>query len=163
MRRPSGGALVRVAVAAGLTAYVLWQSNPSEIARALARANWWLVAAAVGLALVDRAVNAYRWFLLLRPLSPAARPPAGAILRVFFVSTFVGTFLPISVGGDAVRAYSLSRHGVGMADSIASVLLDRAFGSLSILLVAGVAAVYAPPAVPEWLTVAAAAAAVTGA
>ena len=28
-------------------------------------------------------------------------------MRIFFVSTFVGTFLPASVGGDAVRAFSL--------------------------------------------------------
>ena len=163
MTRPSAGALARVAVAAGLTAYVLWQSNPSEALRALARADWRFVAAVVALVFADRALNAYRWFLLLRPLSPAARPPASAILRVFFVSTFVGTFLPTSVGGDAVRAYALSRHGVGLADSIASVLLDRAFGSLSILLVAGIAAAYAPPAVPDWLPVAAGAAAIAGA
>ena len=30
-------------------------------------------------------------------------------MRIFFVSTFVGTFLPASVGGDAVRAYSMAR------------------------------------------------------
>jgi len=161
--RPSAGALGRVAVAAGLTTYVLWQSNPSEAARALARADWRLVAATLALVLADRSLNAYRWFLLLRPLSPAARPPIGAILRVFFVSTFIGTFLPTSVGGDAVRAFSLSRLGVRLADSIASVFLDRAFGSLSILLVAAVAAASAPPSVPAWLPIAAWAAALAGA
>ena len=32
-------------------------------------------------------------------------------MRIFFVSTFVGTFLPASVGGDAVRAYALAQGG----------------------------------------------------
>ena len=45
---------------------------------------------------------AYRWLVLLCIIDPAARPPFVEIMRIFFVSTFVGTFLPASVGGDAV-------------------------------------------------------------
>jgi glycosyltransferase 2 family protein len=59
-----------------------------------------------------------------------------ALMRVFFVSTFLGTFLPASVGGDAVRAFGLSRLGVGGADAVASVLMDRLLGIVSILVVA---------------------------
>jgi uncharacterized protein (TIRG00374 family) len=79
---------------------------------------------------------AYRWLVLLRPLPEAARPPFLAVMRVFFVSTFVGTFLPASVGGDAVRAYALSQLKVPAADSVASVLMDRILGVLSLLLMA---------------------------
>jgi hypothetical protein len=147
---PSRSALARVAVAAGLTAYILWISDPAAALDALARADWRWIAAAVGLVLADRTLNAYRWLVLLRPVS-GARPPLSTILRVFFVSTFVGTFLPASVGGDAVRAVALSRHGVGMADSVASVLADRVFGAMSILLVGAAAAAFAPPSVPGWL------------
>ena len=57
-------------------------------------------------------------------------------MRIFFVSTFVGTFLPASVGGDAVRAYGLSKEGVGGVDAVASVLMDRLLGVVSILIVA---------------------------
>jgi uncharacterized protein (TIRG00374 family) len=64
------------------------------------------------------------------------RPPARAIMRIFFVSTFVGTFLPASVGGDAVRAYGLSKEGVRGVDAVASVLMDRLLGVVSILVVA---------------------------
>ena len=52
------------------------------------------------------------------------------------MSTFVGTFLPASIGGDAVRAYSLSNHNVPIADSMASVVVDRMLGVLSVLLMA---------------------------
>jgi uncharacterized protein (TIRG00374 family) len=57
-------------------------------------------------------------------------------MRIFFVSTFVGTFLPASVGGDAIRAYGLSKEGVGGVDAVASVLMDRLLGVISILVVA---------------------------
>ena len=50
--------------------------------------------------------------------------------------TFVGAFLPASVGGDAVRAYSVSRLNVHGGDAVASVLLDRMIGVASILLMA---------------------------
>jgi hypothetical protein len=79
---------------------------------------------------------AWRWLTLLRGIE-ANRPLASwALLRVFFVSTFVGTFLPGSIGGDAVRAYAATRHRVTMANAVASVAVDRLLGTLSVLLMA---------------------------
>lgn len=139
-------------MAVGLTAYLLWISDPPAIGRALRDVDWRFLAAAIALVLIDRALMAYRWLVLLRPV--AGRPPFLSVLRVFFVSTFVGTFLPASVGGDAVRAYALSQHGVRLAESVASVLVDRLLGVLAILLVAGAAALGAPPSVPAWVPIA---------
>jgi uncharacterized protein (TIRG00374 family) len=158
--RRSSGALARLAVAAGLTAYILWTIDPRAALDAFAAADGRWIAGAVALVLVDRALNAYRWLVLLRPIA-SARPPLSAVLRVFFVSTFVGTFLPASVGGEAVRALALSRYGVSMADSLASVLADRVFGALSILLVGALAAAFAPASVPGWLPIVTAVTAVT--
>ena len=56
-------------------------------------------------------------------------------MRIFFTSTFAGTFLPASVGGDAVRAYALARLRVAPAVAVASVVMDRLLGVLSIVLV----------------------------
>ena len=126
--------VVRLVIAAGLTGYLLWISHPGEIGRATAgAAPSWLLFACV-LVLVDRTLMAWRWIALLRPLTSEAPPDLADVIRVFFVSTFVGTFLPASVGGDAVRAYSLSRHNVPAAPAVASVVMDRALGVASILL-----------------------------
>jgi uncharacterized protein (TIRG00374 family) len=142
------GVLARIAVAASLTAYVLWKSDPGAIGSTLRVADWRLVLGAVVLVLVDRALMAYRWLVLLRPVSADSRLPFWGVLRVFFISTFVGTFLPASIGGDAVRAIGLSRHNVHLADAAASVLLDRLLGTVGILLLAAAAALYGPPDVP---------------
>jgi len=122
-------------VAVALTAFIVWRSDPSAVfsAAGQARASW--LAVAVGLVAFDRALMAYRWVVLVRVLEPAERLPLRVILRVFFISTFVGTFLPVSVGGDAVRAYGLSRARVGGAASVASVLMDRLLGVVSLLIV----------------------------
>jgi len=126
----------RAAVAAGLTAYILWRSRPREVLAAVAAADWRFIAIAVALVLVDRALMAYRWLLLLCIIDRAERPPLVEIMRIFFVSTFVGTFLPMSIGSDAVRAYSMTRLNVRGRDAVASVFMDRMLGVASILVMA---------------------------
>jgi glycosyltransferase 2 family protein len=128
----------RLAVAVALTAFILWKADPAQVLRTTAGADWRWIGAAVALTLLDRTLMAYRWMVLLCSLSPGSRPPFGAVLRIFFVSTFVGTFLP-SVGGDLYRAYSLSRMHVSGVQAAASVLMDRLLGVLSIVLVGVVA------------------------
>jgi uncharacterized protein (TIRG00374 family) len=131
-------AAARAAVAAGLTGYILWNSHPREVLAALAGADWRLVAIAVLLVFADRALMAYRWVLLLCIIDRAERPPLGEVMRIFFVSTFVGTFLPASIGGDAVRAYRMAQLNVRGSDAVASVFMDRMLGVASILVVAAV-------------------------
>ena len=143
MKRPTPGTLLRLIFAAALVGYTLWTSDPRAVWRICTRASLAPLVAAVALVVADRALMAYRWFVLLRPLEGRNLPSFRTILRIFFVSTFVGTFLPASIGGDAVRAYSLSSHRVPIADSVASVFLDRMLGVLSVLVMSLVGLVLA--------------------
>jgi uncharacterized protein (TIRG00374 family) len=136
VKRRAIGGLLRISFAAALVGYTLWRANPRDVWDVCTHAAVSPLLVAVGLVLVDRALMAYRWFVLLRPLESRNLPPFGIILRIFFVSTFVGTFLPASIGADAVRAYSLSNYDVPIADAMASVVLDRMLGVLSVLLMA---------------------------
>lgn len=136
------GRLFRLAVAIGLTAYVLWRAAPSQVIGAAAGVDVKWVVEACALVVFDRALMAYRWWLLLCTIDPQHRPPLPVILRIFFVSTFVGTFLP-SVGGDVYRAYSLARYGVRGAQAASSVLMDRLLGVVSILVMAAAGLVLA--------------------
>lgn len=136
MKRFDMGHVIRLMVAAILTAVVLWKSDPAAVWHAIAGAHWPDVYVAVALVVFDRALMACRWLLLLHPLTHHSHPPVRAVMRIFFVSTFVGTFLPVSVGGDAVRSYILTRHDVSPGVSLASVFMDRMLGVLSILLMA---------------------------
>jgi len=129
------GRFLRPAAALALTAYVLWRANPGAVLAAMASADPAWIGAAAALVLVDRTLMAYRAIALLRPIDAASRPLVRDLVRIFFVSTFVGTFLPASVGGDAVRAYGLSRLRVPAGAAVASVLMDRLLGVVSILLV----------------------------
>jgi uncharacterized protein (TIRG00374 family) len=129
------GRIVRPLFALALTYYVLRRADPAAVLDAAAGADLRWFAPAIALVVVDRLLMAYRWIALLCTVEPGRRPPLTALFRVFFVSTFVGTFLPASVGGDVARALSLSRLNVASGAAVASVLVDRVLGVISILVV----------------------------
>lgn len=145
-----GGRWARLTIAVGLTGYLLfWKTHPTEILHAtLAASPSWL-ALACGLVLFDRALMAWRWLLLLRPLTAEAPPAFSAVMRVFFISTFLGTALPASIGADAVRTWSLRRHAVPGATVLASVVMDRVLGVVSVLLLGAAALAVSSAPVPQ--------------
>ena len=135
-------------MAVALTAFVVYQSHPSAILRATAGADLRWIAFAIALVLVDRTLMALRWIDLLSALTPGSRPRFGVILRIFFVSSFVSNFVP-SVAADMYRAYALARHDVHLAESAASVLMDRVLGVLSMVIVGGCALMVVPQVLVE--------------
>ncbi len=137
------GTLLRFAVAVGLTAWIVWQADLAAIAAAFSRTSWAWVGAACLLVLFDRLLMAYRWIGLLDVLQ-TRRPPVRSLLRTFFVSTFLGTFLVQTVGSDAIRTWSLARDGVPASESLASVLMDRMLGVVSLLISAAVGVALVP-------------------
>jgi uncharacterized protein (TIRG00374 family) len=133
---------IRILIAVVLTALAFYWSHPRAIFSAAAGADLRWLMAAIGLVLVDRTLMALRWIDLLVALTPGSRPPLSGVLRAFFVSSFVSNFVP-SVASDLYRAYELSRYDVHLAESTASVLMDRALGVLSVALVAAAALPFA--------------------
>jgi len=137
-RRRYFAILVRVAIAAALTLLSLSVSRPGEVLQVAARARLWPLLIAIGLVVIDRALMAHRWVLLVRAGSRDVRPPLATLIHVFLVSTFLGTFLPTGVGGEAIRAYGLMRAGVRTGWAAASVIMDRLLGVLSLAVIAGI-------------------------
>lgn len=127
--------VLRLVIAASLTVLVLWwKASPAAVWRAASAAEPSWIALALVLVAIDRLLNAYRWIWLLCPIERDRRPTTWSIVRVFFTSTFAGTFLPGTVGGDVVRAYGLARLQVPGAIAAASVAMDRLLGVLSLLI-----------------------------
>lgn len=129
---------LKLLLAAGLvwlaTRGVVW----ADVQDAFRRAAWPWFALCLGLVVVDRTLMAWRWIALLRAVESPPKQPLWPLLRIFFVSTFVSTFLPGtgSLGGDAVRALSLSRRGIATPQAVGSVAVDRLLGTVSVLLMA---------------------------
>jgi hypothetical protein len=95
-------------------------------------ANLLLVAVTLITVLMDRCLMAGRWIVLLEGLGIHA--PRRKVVKIFFLSTFFGSFLPTGIGGEAVRAVSLSRLTSKGVEAVTSVAMDRLLGMFSMLL-----------------------------
>ncbi len=123
---------LRVAISIGLVAFMISRLDTSNMMRFLRRADVFLVALTLLAVFADRVLMALRWMKLVEALS--VRPARAKLLKIFFLSTFFGSFLPSGVGGEAVRAISFSKLTSKGIESVASVALDRLIGLLSMLL-----------------------------
>jgi uncharacterized protein (TIRG00374 family) len=125
--------ILRIGVSVALIALLLSRLDVRNMARFLAGADWWLVGLTLLTVAMDRSLMAGRWIYLLEGLGIHA--PRVKVVKIFFLSTFFGSFLPTGIGGEAVRAVSFSRLSSKGVESVASVAMDRIMGMLSMLLI----------------------------
>ena len=140
--------ILRLAITAIILAILAMGIDMAESARAIAAIDLRYLALVLALVALDRMVMILRWVLLLRasgiPIS------TGDAARLFLVSSFVGSFLPAGIGGDAARAYGLSRDAATGSEAIASVAVDRILGVFSIVVMAMVGVMAWAPAREDW-------------
>lgn len=121
--------VARLAVTVGILGWLARDLDGAAAATALARVPASAGALALGLVAADRALMCLRWRILIRPFTTLPEADLG---RIFFVSAFLGSFLPAGVGGDAARAYSVRREGSSSGAAVASVVVDRWLGLLAV-------------------------------
>lgn len=132
MRAWSDSRWVRVAVTLAILGYLASQIDMRDAARAIVGIDPRYLMAVLAMVALDRAVMIWRWVLLLQ--ATGTRVSVGSAARIFLVSSFVGSFLPAGIGGDAARTYALSRHTSRGSEALASVAVDRLLGIVSIAL-----------------------------
>ncbi|HSK08743.1 MAG TPA: lysylphosphatidylglycerol synthase transmembrane domain-containing protein [Vicinamibacterales bacterium] len=136
--------LLRILAATAVTIVLVVAADPRRILSVVLDADPLLLIAAVVLAVADRVLMAHRWFLLIRVVPAGARVGFAETLRVSLATTFLGNFLPTSVGAEALRVFELARLGFARSSALASVLMDRILGVVSLLLAALAGGLLAP-------------------
>lgn len=135
--------VARIIFSLALLIVVISLADWRSVGQVLHGLNLEWVGVALALALTDRLILSYRWLQLLA--AQGVDPGFGRVFRVQLVAGFLGSFLPTSLGVDAVRMTALCRSGEPAPVVIGATLVDRAtivvatliFGSLTILLVTG--------------------------
>lgn len=146
--------VIRLAITAVILVLLARGIDFSESARAIAAIDLRYLALVLGLVAIDRCVMIWRWILLLR--ARAIKISSGEAAKIFLVSSFVGSFLPAGIGADAARAWGLSRDATTGSDALASVVVDRLLGVVSIVALAIVGViVWTPQDRGDWRIVAA--------
>ncbi len=90
------------------------------------------VMTSAGLLLLSQALAAWRWKLILR----APDLPWAYLVRLYVIAAFFNLLLPSAAGGDAVRAAAAARGARQPGAVVVSVVVDRLFGVLALLIYA---------------------------
>lgn len=128
--------IVRIVLSVGLLALVVALADWREVWSVLRSVRLEWAAYALALAIADRLILNVRWRTLL-----AARGVMTGFVRLFRVqlaANFLGSFLPSSLGVDAVRIGALCRVGHPPAQVIAATLIDRISIALATLVLGSI-------------------------
>ena len=128
--RRSGHArlLARLALSIGLLLLLLLFVDRARMGRLLADVKPGAVLVVILLVTLDRILMAWKWWLLIRGRDAAV--PLWAAVRAYYLASFAGWFLPMTVGADAVRVAALGGGG-RTSGLVASIVLERAVGALA--------------------------------
>lgn len=128
-----GKALVSIA----LIWYLLSQTEFAAIYASLISADpFWLFLALLTL-YIGKVLTSYRWQRLL--LAQGIHIPLRSLIASVFVGQFFNSFLPTTVGGDAMRAYDTALQSKESMKSVMSVFSDRLIGVFALALLAVIA------------------------
>jgi uncharacterized protein (TIRG00374 family) len=110
-------------------------------------ANYWWIVPGVAIYFVGVWVRTWRWHYLLKPIKPI---PIRTIWPVVVVGYMGNNIYPFRAG-EVIRAYMLrKKEGISVSASIATILVERIFDGLVMLLFVFVALPIAP-GMPDWL------------
>lgn len=131
--------ILKACVSISLFAFLLLNIEWQKVFDNLRNANIFLIAVAILLNIIERFEMTYKWNMLIKVRNITVK-----YWRLFWINSigsFLGLFLPSSLGTDVVRGYYLMKNNSEKAVSISSVFVDRVLGLLS-LLVMGLIAVF---------------------
>ncbi len=118
-----------------------------QVWRDMQAANYWWIVPGILAYFVGVWARTWRWHYLLRPIKPISLRRMWPVVVIGYMGNNVYPFR----AGEVIRAYILRRkEGVSMSASIATILVERIFDGLVMLLFVFVALPTAP-GLPAWL------------
>ena len=141
MKRQHFQLLIGLGVSAVFIYYLLPGLKLSEVGAALRTANYWWIAPGVAVYFAGLWARTWRWHYMLRHLKPVA-------LRRLFPVVCIGYFgnnvYPFRAG-EVIRSYVLKRkEDIPITSSLATVVIERIFDGLVMLLFVFLALPFAP-------------------
>jgi glycosyltransferase 2 family protein len=134
--------LIKIILSLGLFTFVFYKAGFSQTILKLKTASpFWLLLSLI-IYSSGAFVRAYRWQGLLDVLG--VRLGLKRLSWLYFIGFFFNQLVPTGIGGDAMRTYMLAKDGAGGAIAVNSVLVDRAAGLYSLLVMGTIALLIRP-------------------
>ncbi len=125
-------------VAAAVILGVIWVSTDvgwTNLWDTIARINVGTFVLAIIIFVISQVLIGLRWWLLLR--TQKVHISIWAAVRLHFLGLFYNNFMPGSMGGDAIRAWYVTKHTHRRFEAALSVFVDRLLGFTSSIIMAG--------------------------
>lgn len=141
MKRKNIQLLIGFGISAIFTYYLLPGLKLEEVGKWLRTANYWWILPGVAVYFVGLAARTWRWHYMLRHLKPI---PLGRLFPVVCIGYFGNNVYPFRAG-EVIRSYVLKRkEDVPMMSSLTTVIIERIFDGLVMLLFVFLALPFAP-------------------
>lgn len=121
-------------VSTALIVYLLSRTEYTAIYLSLISANPFYLFLALLTLFLGKLLSGYRWQILL--LTQDIKIPLKTLIASLFVGQFFNSFLPTTIGGDAIRAYDTAVASKESAKSVTTVFIDRFIGVLALVSLA---------------------------
>ncbi len=125
--------ILRFIISASLIIFVFSKIDLKNVLNCLKEANIFLLAFSLSLHFVGVLLGSSRWKVLLK--SYGIDVPHKDLYRLYMIGSFFNTFLPTSVGGDAVRMFKVSSLTDKRAQAVTSVIIERFIGMLILYII----------------------------
>ncbi len=125
--------ILRFIISASLIIFVFSKIDLKNVLNCLKGANISLLVLSLSLHFVGVLLGSSRWKVLLK--SYGIDVPQKDLYRLYMIGSFFNTFLPTSVGGDAVRMYKVSSLTDKRAQAVTSVIIERFIGMLILYII----------------------------
>ena len=121
----------------------------AEFGAALESANYFYIIPIFLLSLLSVAVRSFRWRYLLRPVKEIG---ARSLFSATFIGLMANNVLPARLG-EFVRAYVIGeREKISKSTSFATIVLERIFDGITILLFLVIVLIFYAVSFPGWLS-----------
>jgi glycosyltransferase 2 family protein len=97
-------------------------------------ANYFYILFAILIVTINRFIMAYKWNLLLKVKD--INISFFEVTKIYYISNFLGLYLPPTIGADIVRAYYINKKEYQLSDIFSSIVVERVIGLLVLLVFA---------------------------
>lgn len=133
--------LIGVAISAFFIYLVLPSLHLPDVLHTLQNANYWWIFPGVAVYVIGLWVRAWRWHYTLRHLKPV---PVRRLFPLVCIGYFGNNVYPLRAG-EVIRSYVLKRtQDISITSSLATVIIERVFDGLTMLLFVFLALPFAP-------------------
>ena len=123
--------IVQIVISATIISILVYYIDLNQLKKAVSNANPIYLLVCIGLIAVNRTLMPVKWNLLLR----AQDINVGWLytIKIYFISSFLGFFLPPTIGADMIRVYYVHRRSKEIPKILSSIIIERLIGFIVLI------------------------------